>query len=92
MSVNPRERLPLYTDELKREYFENNCRSSMDPHLYWVCSDIYKTAVQRQRDNTIVLNGESGSGKTESFKYAVDFFTKMTCRNDTLRNKINQVL
>lgn len=92
LSVNPRERVSIFTDELKKEYFKNSSRSTMDPHLYWICSDIYKSAVQRQRDNIIILNGESGSGKTETLKYAIDFFTKMTCRNETLRIKIHQVI
>lgn len=91
VSVNPRERLSIFTDELKREYFKSNSRSSMEPHLYWICSDIYKSAIQRQRDNIIILNGESGSGKTETLKYTIDFFTKMTCPKDTLRVKIHQV-
>ncbi|CAF0706559.1 unnamed protein product [Brachionus calyciflorus] len=92
VSVNPRDRLQIYSDEMKKAYFQSNSRSNMDPHLYWTCSEIYKSAIQRQRDNIIVLNGESGSGKTETFKYAIDFFSKISCKNEILRNKISQSL
>lgn len=91
VSVNPRERVQLYTEEMKKAYFQSNSRSTLDPHLYWTCSEIYKSAVSRQRDNLIVLNGESGSGKTETFKYAIDFLTKISCKNDQMRTKILQV-
>ena len=91
VSVNPRERVPLYSDDVKKAYYQSTSRSSLDPHLYWTCSEIYKTAISRQRDNIIVLNGESGSGKTETFKYAIDFLTKISCKNDQLRTKIFQV-
>lgn len=49
---------------------------------------MYKSALEKLSDHCIILNGESGSGKTETFKYAVDFFAKSYCRNDLLRNRI----
>jgi myosin heavy subunit len=39
----------------------------------------------------ILMNGESGSGKTETFKYAIDFFAKTTCKKEKLRNKLLNV-
>ncbi len=39
----------------------------------------------------MVLNGDSGSGKTEISKYAIDYLTKISCKNEKLRTKIMQV-
>ncbi len=40
----------------------------------------------------MVINGESGSGKTETFKYAVEFLTKVNSKNDSLSFKIIEVI
>jgi myosin heavy subunit len=72
-------------------YFESTIRSAQDPHLYWTCSEAYKTALASQRDHMLVLSGESGSGKTETFKYALDFFAKMTCKKESMKNRLLMV-
>jgi ABC-type oligopeptide transport system ATPase subunit len=40
----------------------------------------------------MVMIGESGSGKTETCKYAIEYFTNTSCKNEILKTKINQVL
>lgn len=39
----------------------------------------------------IVVNGESGSGKTETSKHAIDFIAKVSSKNDAIRKKIEIV-
>lgn len=59
------------------------------PHIYLTCLEVYKSACEKLSDHCIILNGENGSGKTELFKYAVDFFAKSYCHNDLFINRIN---
>lgn len=73
---------------MKRLYSKSVCRSNQEPHLYWTCSEVYKSASSRLQDHCIVLNGESGSGKTETYKHAIEYFAKTTCPNETLRSRI----
>lgn len=69
-------------------YSKSMCRSSQDPHLYWTCSEVYRNAWERLKDHCIVLNGESGSGKTETFKQAIEYYAKTSCQNELLRNRM----
>jgi myosin heavy subunit len=52
---------------------------------------MYRNAKEKLRNYVMVLNGDSGSGKSEISKYAIDYFTKLSCKNEKLRNKIMQV-
>ncbi len=40
----------------------------------------------------IVVNGESGSGKTETSKHAIDFIAKVSSKNETIRKKLEIVI
>jgi myosin heavy subunit len=52
---------------------------------------MYRNAKEKLRNYVMVLNGDSGSGKSELSKYAIDYFTKISCKNEKLRHKIMQV-
>ena len=43
------------------------------------------------KNHVRVISGDSGSGKTETFKYAVKYFTKATSKNEILTKNINEV-
>lgn len=69
-------------------YAKSLCRSNQDPHLYWTCSEVFRSAHEKLRDHCLVLNGESGAGKTETFRYMIEYFAKIHCPNDLLRGRI----
>lgn len=73
---------------MKRIYAKSTSRSNQDPHLYWTCSEAFRSAHEKMRDHCIIVNGESGTGKTETFKYMIEYFAKIHCPNDLLRGRI----
>jgi len=44
-----------------------------EPHLYDVAEETYRQLVAEQRAQSIIISGESGSGKTESIKYCMNY-------------------
>lgn len=44
------------------------------------------------KNHVIVLNGESGSGKSETCKYLMEYFTNIKCNNDSFKLKLLQSL
>mmetsp|Transcript_19546 Transcript_19546/g.25216 ORF Transcript_19546/g.25216 Transcript_19546/m.25216 type:complete len:1148 (+) Transcript_19546:87-3530(+) len=70
----------LYTDE-KRAYYSNKLvwedsqkdpREGMEPHVYEVSALSYKGLAFGGGDQSILVSGESGAGKTETVKIAMN--------------------
>lgn len=72
VSVNPYKKLPLYTDEKIKEYQGMNIYEVM-PHIYAISDDAYRSMRDRNRDQCIIISGESGSGKTEASKIVMQY-------------------
>ncbi|KAI1229839.1 Unconventional myosin-Ia [Lamprotornis superbus] len=63
ISVNPYQALPIYTPEKVEEY--HNCSFfAVKPHIYAIADDAYRSLRDRDRDQCILITGESGAGKT----------------------------
>ena len=64
IAVNPFEQLPeLYTPEVRKEYAERDPRNA-PPHLYATGEAAYRGMMHGKRNQSIVVSGESGAGKT----------------------------
>uniref|UniRef100_A0A4W5PMI8 Myosin VB n=1 Tax=Hucho hucho TaxID=62062 RepID=A0A4W5PMI8_9TELE len=56
----------------------------MDPHIFAVAEEAYKQMARDERNQSIIVSGESGAGKTVSAKYAMRFFATVGgSANDT---------
>ncbi|XP_044287133.1 unconventional myosin-Vb [Varanus komodoensis] len=46
----------------------------MDPHIFAVAEEAYKQMARDEKNQSIIVSGESGAGKTVSAKYAMRYF------------------
>lgn len=46
----------------------------LDPHIFAIAEEAYTKLEREQRDQSIIVSGESGAGKTVSAKYAMRYF------------------
>ncbi|XP_030396539.1 unconventional myosin-Vb-like [Gopherus evgoodei] len=46
----------------------------MDPHIFAVAEDAYKQMSRNNKNQSLIISGESGAGKTASAKYAMRYF------------------
>ncbi|XP_006898299.1 PREDICTED: unconventional myosin-Va isoform X1 [Elephantulus edwardii] len=50
----------------------------MDPHIFAVAEEAYKQMARDERNQSIIVSGESGAGKTVSAKYAMRYFATVS--------------
>lgn len=51
--------------------------NKLSPHIYLVAGAAYRDMVRQNTSQSLVINGESGAGKTETTKKAMQFFAKL---------------
>ncbi|CAJ0583983.1 unnamed protein product, partial [Mesorhabditis spiculigera] len=71
--INPYKRLPIYTDSVAR-MFMNKRRTEMPPHLFAVSDEAYRNMLQNHENQSMLITGESGAGKTENTKKVIAYF------------------
>ncbi|XP_070781125.1 unconventional myosin-Vb [Enoplosus armatus] len=83
VAINPYEQLQIYGEEVITAYSGQNM-GDMDPHIFAVAEEAYKQMARDERNQSIIVSGESGAGKTVSAKYAMRFFATVGgSANDT---------
>ncbi|XP_062277204.1 unconventional myosin-Vc [Scomber scombrus] len=73
VAVNPYKQLPIYGDAIIHAYSGQNM-GDMDPHIFAVAEEAYKQMARNNKNQSIIVSGESGAGKTVSARYAMRYF------------------
>ncbi|KRT84142.1 Myosin head, partial [Oryctes borbonicus] len=73
VAINPYDDLPIYGIDTIQTY-RGQAMGDLDPHIFAVAEDAYTQLEREQTDQSIIVSGESGAGKTVSAKYAMRYF------------------
>uniref|UniRef100_A0A8B9CLF2 Unconventional myosin-Ia n=1 Tax=Anser brachyrhynchus TaxID=132585 RepID=A0A8B9CLF2_9AVES len=91
ISVNPYRPLPIYTPEKVQEY--HNCNFfAVKPHIYAIADDAYRSLRDRDRDQCILITGESGAGKTEASKLVMSYVAAVCSKGEEVDKVKEQLL
>jgi len=60
-------------------------RGELEPHLFAVAEEAYRNMLMEKKNQSIIVSGESGAGKTQSAKYIMRYFASV----DELDNSYN---
>lgn len=67
IAVNPFKVIPIYQPHMNSIYQRTSNRlSDLPPHIFAIAAASYSQMLTKQENQTIVISGESGSGKTTS--------------------------
>jgi len=78
ISVNPFKLLPLYTPAMLDLYREGT--RGKPPHVFAVAHTAYSGMLGDSHDQSVVISGESGAGKSEATKLILQFLTDLSGR------------
>ncbi|VDM97566.1 unnamed protein product [Onchocerca ochengi] len=71
--INPYKRLPIYEPSVAEMYMGKR-RTEMPPHLFAVSDEAYRNMLIDHENQSMLITGESGAGKTENTKKVIAYF------------------
>merc|ERR1712202_72703 len=85
--VNPYKWLPVYGAKVVSMY-RGKKRSEMPPHLFSIADNAYFAMLTDRENQSILITGESGAGKTENTKKVISYFANVAA--NTTAQKQNE--
>jgi len=73
ISVNPYKDLDLYNPQITRQYINRKLGQELPPHVFNVAFDAFYGLREFHQNQSIIISGESGAGKTEATKQCLAF-------------------
>ncbi|KAI0300125.1 P-loop containing nucleoside triphosphate hydrolase protein [Multifurca ochricompacta] len=72
VAINPYQNLPLYSDAIIQQY-RSRRRDENPPHVFAIAERAWVNMGEERENQSILITGESGAGKTESTKKVIQY-------------------
>ena len=76
IAINPYKRFPIYTQRTMDMYIGMR-RTECPPHIFGVAEGSYQGMMNAGKNQSILITGESGAGKTENTKKVISYFASI---------------
>ncbi|XP_046426988.1 myosin heavy chain, muscle isoform X13 [Neodiprion fabricii] len=73
VAINPYKRYPVYTQRCAKLY-RGKRRSEVPPHIFAISDGAYVNMLTNSENQSMLITGESGAGKTENTKKVIAYF------------------
>ncbi|XP_067646670.1 unconventional myosin IC isoform X2 [Eurosta solidaginis] len=91
ISVNPYKQLPIYGENDIKEY-RNKHFYEIPPHVFAVTDNAFRSLIEENRDQCVLISGESGSGKTEASKKVLQYIAACSGHQATVESVKEKLL
>lgn len=81
VAINPYCPLPIYGNDYVRMYKGQN-REDTRPHIFAVADAAFRRLVEEGENQSILVTGESGAGKTENTKKVIQYLAAVATTSD----------
>ena len=85
ISVNPFKNLKIYSKK-NIELYKKNLNSN--PHVYQIPNNAFKNMLNFKKNQSILVSGESGAGKTHATKMMLEYLTFLSGSKKDIEEKI----
>ncbi|XP_042243036.1 myosin heavy chain, muscle-like isoform X13 [Homarus americanus] len=81
VAINPYKRYPIYTSRVVKIY-QSKRRNEVPPHIFAIADGAYMDMLQNHENQSMLITGESGAGKTENTKKVIQYFASIARKSD----------
>ncbi|KAJ8364007.1 hypothetical protein SKAU_G00128380 [Synaphobranchus kaupii] len=76
VTINPYKWLPIYGGKVA-QMFKGRKRNEVPPHLFSISDNAYHDMLMEHENQSMLITGESGAGKTENTKKVIQYFANV---------------
>eukprot|EP00808_Paulinella_micropora_P021135 g79262.t1 len=89
ISINPYQWLDIYNKAVTEDYIGRGVKE-MPPHVFNIAHDAFWGLKEFKKDQSIIISGESGAGKTEAMKQCLNYLAAIAGSHGGVEKKILQ--
>ncbi|KAK5656341.1 hypothetical protein OQA88_4721 [Cercophora sp. LCS_1] len=89
VTVNPYCPLPIYTNEYVNMY-KGRSREDTKPHIFAMADEAFRNLVDENENQSILVTGESGAGKTENTKKVIQYLAAVAHSESPVKSRGQQ--
>merc|ERR1712013_583153 len=86
--VNPYKRFPIYSPTVVKMYLGKR-RNEVPPHLWAITETAYRNMLVNSKDQSMLITGESGAGKTENTKKVIAYLAMVATSGKKSDKKVS---
>merc|ERR1719322_637433 len=86
--VNPYKRYPIYSQTVVKMYLGKR-RNEVPPHLWAVTETAYRNMLTNTKNQSMLITGESGAGKTENTKKVISYLAMVATSGKKSDKKVS---
>ncbi|XP_043934508.1 unconventional myosin-Ie isoform X2 [Protopterus annectens] len=77
ISVNPFKQMPYFGDK-EIEMYQGSAQYENPPHIYALADNMYRNMIIDRENQSVIISGESGAGKTVAAKYIMSYVSRVS--------------